>query len=209
MSRLFISPGACSFGAHVLVNILNAGHGQSIEVVKVALRQADSPIHKINPKGKVPAFALDDGAILTENGAILPYLGDLVPEAGLFAPFGSFERARIQEWIGFANSELHPSFRPVTRPEFYDPDPASHAALRRQGLRYLEKLLTFVDERLPSAGFLFGDGLSIADAYLGYFLSNVPRAGIAAGRFPAIEAYAVRYGQQEAVRAARAFEAVA
>jgi glutathione S-transferase len=207
MPTLFISPSACSFGAHVIVNILNAGYRQSIGVVKVPLRRADSPIHKINPLGKVPALQIDDKEVLTENSAILPYLGDLVPEAGLFAPAGTLKRARIQEWIGLANSELHGAFRAVFRPEYFNKDAATHANIRQQGLVNLEKLLAHIERKLPDSGLLFGETATIADAYLGYYLRNVSKLDLPAGKYPRIAAYVARYNDIDAVKAALAFEA--
>ena len=97
MTQLFIASGACSFGTHVVVRELNL----PIEIVKVPLRTAESPIHQINPLGRVPALRLIDGQVITENSAILPYLADLVPDTLLFAPAGSAERAQIQSWIGY------------------------------------------------------------------------------------------------------------
>ncbi|MDD4927250.1 MAG: glutathione S-transferase N-terminal domain-containing protein, partial [Methylotenera sp.] len=103
MPTLYYAPGACSFASHVILRTLEANHGLKPELISVKLRQEDTTIHQVNPLGRVPTLNLDTGELLTENGAILPYLGDLVPEAGLFAPAGTVERARIQEWIGFIN----------------------------------------------------------------------------------------------------------
>jgi glutathione S-transferase len=207
MPKLFIAPGACSFAAHAILKALEIGHGLHPEIIRVPLRQPDSPIFAVNPLGRVPALQLDTGEILTENGAILPYLGDLVPEAGLFAPVGSLERYRIQEWIGFLNSDIHGAFRPIFRPEFFNADPATQEGTKAQGLQRLKSLLEHIEKRLPAAGWLFGERFTIADAYLGYFLRGSARTGLPLEQFPAIEAYAARYENHPAVQAALAAEA--
>lgn len=48
-----------------------------------------------------------------KNGAILPHLASLNWPANLGAPQGSLELARIQEWIGFLNSDVQAFFAPI------------------------------------------------------------------------------------------------
>jgi glutathione S-transferase len=100
--QLFVARGACCLGAHVVVREL----ALPVEVVIVPLRTPGSPIHAVNPLGRVPALRFDAGAVLTENSAILPFLADQRPGTSLFAPAGTIERAQIQSWIGYLNSEV-------------------------------------------------------------------------------------------------------
>lgn len=206
MTTLYVSPGACSLGAIVALKALDIPH----ELVRVALRQPGSPIYDINPLGRVPTLQLDGGEIITENAAILPFLGDLKPEAQLFAPAGSVLRARIQEWIGFANSDLHPAFRPVTRPELFTDQPEAQQQVRKKGLERLHLLLGHVERRLGTleAGhWLVSEHFTIADAYVGVFLSWLPRADISAEeKYPAIHGYLKRWLAHPAVQAALAAE---
>ncbi|MCB5184380.1 glutathione S-transferase family protein [Methylobacillus gramineus] len=203
MTTLYVSPGACSLGAIVTLKALGIPH----QLVRVALRQPGSLIYEINPLGRVPTLQLDNGDIITENAAILPFLGDLKPEAKLFAPIGSLQRARIQEWIGFANSDLHPAFRPVTRPELFVDQPEAQQQVRKKGLERLHTLLGHVERRLPVGQWLVGENFTIADAYIGVFLGWLPRADIdAESKYPAIHAYQKRYISHPAVQAALAAE---
>ena len=205
MTTLYVSPGACSLGAIVTLKALDIPH----DLVRVALRQPGSPIYELNPLGRVPTLQLDSGDIITENAAILPFLGDLKPEAQLFAPAGSLQRARIQEWIGFANSDLHPAFRPVTRPELFTDQPEAQQQIRKKGLERLHTLLAHVERRLGAVQdqWLVGEHFTIADAYVGVFLSWLPRADISAEeKYPAIHAYLKRYLAHPAVLAALAAE---
>ena len=88
--QLFISPGACCLGAHVIVHELDL----PVDVVSVPLRTPDSPIHGVNPLGRVPALRLADGTVITENSAILPLLADQRPGTSLFAPVGNPDARR-------------------------------------------------------------------------------------------------------------------
>lgn len=204
MSKLYVAQGACSFGAHVAAREL----GLPIEIVKVPLRTPDSPIHKVNPLGRVPALVTDSGELITENGAILPYLADLKPEAGLGAPAGSVERAQIQEWIGFLNSDIHGAYKPVNRPNLFHPDEEVQKSIREAGITRLRDLIRIVQRKLEGKTWAVGERFTVADAYLGVFLRWLPRAGIEIGaEFPALAAYLERYNARDAVKTAAAFEA--
>lgn len=203
MPKLYVAKGACSLGAHVVLKELGIAH----EIVKVPLRQPDSPIFKVNPLGRVPTLVTDEGEVITENAAILPYLADLKPQAGLIAAAGSVERARIQEWIGLVNSDLHPAFRTVNRPNLFHPDEAQFPAVRAQGLTRLRDLLSAIQRRLEGKTWAVGERFTAADAYLGVFIGWLPRAGIdAAKEYPGLAAYGDRYHARSAVKAALALE---
>lgn len=202
MPTLYYAPGACSFAAHVILKSLEASHHLKAEYVKVPLRQPDSPIFQINPLGRVPTLKLDSGEILTENSAILPYLGDLKSDANLFAPVGTLERARIQEWIGLINSDIHYAHRPINRPEFYNENKETHDVIRSQGRAHLAKLYQHIEKKLGHSTWAVGQHFTIADAYLGYFLRNISRTGVPAENFPAIQAYIEKYNAHPAVIAA-------
>lgn len=167
MPTLYVARGACSFAAHLLVHELQL----PITVQVVPLRTPDSPIHAINPLGRVPAVQFEDGSLLTENSAILPWLAEQRPDSTLFAPPGTLERAQIQSWLGYLNSELHVgAFRPLNRPERYSADDSHHAAIRAQALQQLHATLRPIDEALRGRDYLVGARFTLADAYLGVFL---------------------------------------
>ena len=183
--ELFAAPGACSFGAHVIIRELEL----PVDVTLVTLSDASSRIKAVNPLGRVPALLLDDGTVLTENSAILPFLADLRPGTSLFAPAGSVERARIQSWIGYINSELHAgSLRVFNRPQI------------KAALLPLEKYLAGEE-------FLVGGRFTIADAYFGNFAALAGRLGDELAEYQAILAYARRFESRASVQAARAHEA--
>lgn len=202
--RLYVAPGACCLGAHVTVRELDL----PVDVVTVALRTPESPIRQVNPLGRVPALKLADGSVLTENSAILPFLADLKPEGGLFAPAGTVERARIQSWIGYINSEVHAAaFRPINRPERYSIDPAAYEGVRRRGREQLKNALLHLDRRLADRAFLEGGRFTIADAYLGVFVRWIEPFGDEFSDLEALARFRRAYNQRPSVRAALAAEA--
>lgn len=204
MPTLYVASGACSFGAHVVLKELNIPH--QIEVVP--LRTPDSPIHQVNPLGRVPTLKLDTGEVITENGAILPYLGDLKPEAGLFAPAGSVERAQIQEWIGFLNSDVHPAFRPIYRPEAYTPDTEAHEKIQEVGKERLLHFLNVLNQKLEGKTWAVGERFTIADAYLGVVSSWLEKRGLPLADYPNLAAFNERYKARPSVQAAQAAEQI-
>lgn len=199
----FAAPGACSFGGHVVIREL----ALPIPVHLVVLGEQGDAIRKINPLGRVPALLLDDGSLLTENTAILPYLADLVPGTLLFAAAGTSERAQIQSWIGYINSEVHAaSIRAINRPHLYSADSAAHDGIRAAGLERLRAAFAPLDRHLGDREFLVGDRFTIADAYFGLFAAYAAKFGDALAGFDAIACYSDRYENRPAVQAARNFE---
>lgn len=96
--KLYIAPGACSISPHIAV----IESGLPFEVVKVDFMRGKATSDgtdwsTLNPKGYVPALVLDNGQVLTEGAIIVQFIADLVPEAGLAPPQGSFERVRLAE----------------------------------------------------------------------------------------------------------------
>ena len=203
MTKLYIAKGACSLAPHIVVREL----GLPVEIIKVPLRTADSPINKVNPLGRVPALLLDGGELITENTAILPFLADLVPGTPLFAPAGSIERAQIQSWLGYLATELHVGiFRPSFRPERFSADPAAYAGIKSQALSNLHQPLAYLEQHLAGGLYLTGNRLTIADIYLGLFLGWASRIEGLLSQYPSLEKAFRQYQSRPAVIESLAFE---
>lgn len=203
MTTLYIAPGACSLGTQVVVRELQL----PIEIVKVPLRQADSPIHRINPLGRVPALQLDNGTVITENTAILPYLADLKPEAGLIPAAGTFERALVQSWLGFASAEIHAgAFRIANRGASWVTDTAAQQQLKDFGKSQLRKSFIHVNNVLENNTWITGDNFTIADAYLGVFVRWLAKFGDEFDDLQQLRRYRDAYESRPSVIAALQFE---
>ena len=199
--KLYFSPGACSLASHITLHEL----GVPFHAVKVDLEKrttaAGPRLDVVNPKGYVPVLELDDGTILTEGPVIMQYLADQHPKASL-APAGGMARYRLQEWLGFINSEVHKTYAPLFAPEA--PEATKQAARAKLGRRF-----DYLERELAKRMYLAGEAFSIADAYLYTVLGWAGFVDVDLGRWPELKKYHARIGERPAVKAAQQAERAA
>jgi glutathione S-transferase len=197
--KLYFSPGACSLSPHIVAH--EVGIPLTLVKVDTATKQlADGGDYwAINPKGYVPALQLDTGEVLTEGPAIVQYLADRKPEAKLVPAAGTLERYRVQEMLGYINSEIHktysPLFRATTSPE-----------LRKDREEYLRKRYQLIEQQLAKGPYLFGEQFTIADAYLFTVTNWANFLKLDMSGFPNLLAFQGRVAARQAVQAAMAAE---
>ncbi len=194
--KLYMSPGACSLSPHIALR--EAGLPFDTEVVTIHgdhKTQSGADYYAINPKGSVPALALDNGEVLTEGAAIVQYIADLKPEAKLAPPAGTFERYRLAEWLNYLAAELHKAFGPLFNKS--STEEAKTAARQNIG-----KKLDYIASKLADQPFLLGPQFSVADGYLFTLLSWTGKNGIELAKWPALASFVERVSARPAVQAA-------
>ncbi len=192
--KLFYTPGACSMASHIVASEA----GLNVDLVKVDLRAKKTEDGRdytaINPKGYVPALELDDGQILTEGTAIMQYLADRAPSSGLAPANGTLERYRLQELLGYINSELHKTFGPLFNPNV-------STEVREERVAYLNRRFAPIDKTLAGQPFLTGSTFTAADAYLFVIANWAGHAKVDLSAFPNILAFQQRVSSRPAVLA--------
>jgi glutathione S-transferase len=159
MLTLYYAPGACSLAAHIVLE--ESGEKYAPREVDLAGGEQRTPAYlKINPLGRVPVLALDDGYPLSENTAILPYLGK---RFGLW-PTDPVTESKALSLIGFLAAAVHPAHAHVSRPERYAADPAVFPALKQRGLETFHSYLKQIDAMLADRTW-FLDDYSVLDPY--------------------------------------------
>jgi glutathione S-transferase len=193
--KLYYAPGACSLSPHIVAREA----GIDVQFEKVDLRtktvKTEGDFWKINPKGYVPALEIAPGDVLTEGPAIVQYFGDLKPKSGLVPPAGSADRYRMQEMLGYINSEIHKAYSPLFSATTPD-------ATREDRKAHLHKRYKLLDDRLAGRDYLFGDKFTAADAYLFTVTRWAHAVKVDLSEFPNIAAFQERVAARPAVRAA-------
>jgi glutathione S-transferase len=200
--KLYYIPSACSLSPHIIANEL----GLPIELVRVdpatKRTEQDEDFLAINPKGYVPALQLDDGTVLTEGPAIVQYLSDLKPDANLAPSNGSMARYRLQEALGYINSEIHKPYIPLF-------NPASSDEVRAERRAYLRKHYGVIEAALGRTPFLLGRQFTIADAYLFVVTRWSEFVKLDLSQFPNLLAFQARIAARPAVQSALQRESLA
>lgn len=159
--RLYYTPGASSLAAHIILNEINV----DFDLVRVDLKthktEKGEDYYQVNPKGYVPALEINPGLVLTETVAILPFLAQHDPKQDLIPPSG-LGRAKVLEWVGYLNSELHDAYAVFfTKHKLTDEEKA-------KGYAEIDRLLSYIDKYLAESDYdyLVDDNFGPADAYL-------------------------------------------
>jgi len=190
--KLFYSPGACSQAPHILLHEIGLDHESARVDLKAKKLEDGSDYLAINPKGAVPALQLDSGEVLTENAVILQYLGDRTNWPEVLPPLGDFRRYRVLELVNFITTELHKRFS-------YLFSTTATADMKKLVIDDLSKKLDYIDQRLGDGPFLFGDDLTLPDAYL-FVMTGWADKFIGLDRWPNLRAFRERMMERPAVR---------
>lgn len=193
--KLYYAPGACSLAAHIVAR--EAGLPLGLDKVDLASHttQGGQNYRSVNPKGYVPAIALDDGSVLTEVAAIIQYLADQGSGSGLAPANGTMERYRLIEWITFISSEIHKGFGPLWNPS--TPDAVKAATKEKLATRF-----AYLDKILAAQPFLTGSTFTIADAYLFTVVNWTNYHHVDLSPFPHLQAFQNRVASRPKVQEA-------
>ena len=193
--KLYYSPGACSLSPHIA--LLEAG--LPYDLVKVDLRakklENGDDFLKVNPKGQVPALALDSGELITEGPVIVQMIADKAAGKNLAPARDSTERYKLLEWLNFITTELHKNFGPMFSPVLADEAKAFFKD------RVMAKF-KYIDSQLTGRDYLMGNHFTVADGYLFTMLSWADRMKFDLSSMPNLLAYKDRVAARPKVQEA-------
>lgn len=164
--KLYMTPGSCSTGIHVLLEELDI----PFEAYIVNLPAGDHRKREylaINPKSTIPTLVRDDGSALTEFQAIAYWLARAYPKAKLL-PEDPDGAARVIEMLAYVVGTLHGhGFARIFTTESFTSNEAEREAVRARGREIVERGFEIVNEALAGKDYVAGT-FSIADAALFY-----------------------------------------
>ena len=193
--KLYYSSGACSLSPHIA--LLEAGLPYDLVKVDVRAKKLESgdDYLNVNPKGQVPALALDSGELVTEGPVIVQMIADRAADKKLAPARDSAERYKFLEWLNFTTTELHKNFSPLFQPAIPD-DVKTFFKDRLLGK------FKYVDSQLAGRDYLMGKQFTVADGYLFVMLAWADRVKLDLSGLSNIAAYKARIAARPKVQEA-------
>ncbi|PDT72392.1 glutathione transferase GstA [Bradyrhizobium sp. C9] len=194
--KLYYTPGACSLSPHIA--LLEAG--LPYDLVKVDLRakklENGDDFLAVNPKGQVPALALDTGEMVTEGPIIIQMIADKAADKKLAPARDSNERYKLLEWLNYITTELHKNLGPMFSPVLAD-DAKAFFKDRAMGK------FKYVESQLAGRDYLMGNQFTVADGYLFTMIMWASdRLGFDLSGLPNVMAYKARVAARPKVQEA-------
>ncbi len=164
--KLYYAPGACSLADHIAMHEADMDFDRVKVDLKNKVTESGQKFDEINPKSYVPVVELDDGRRITENIAILSWIAKQAPQ---LAPADDADGLRLLQMLAFISTEIHKQFSHVFRPSS---DAEATAAREKISQRFA------LIEGMMQGDYLFGDKMSVADAYLFTMLTWAKKMGV-------------------------------
>ena len=207
MLKLYYSPGSCALASHIALEEA----GATYEAVRLNFKEDEQrkPDYlKVNPKGRVPALATDQG-IITENPAILAYVAQSFPAAKLAPVTDPFAFARVQAFTSYLCSTVHVAHAHNRRAYRWADDPAAIAAMQKKVPQSVGDVYALIEDGMLAGPWVMGETYTICDPYL-FTVSNwLAGDGVDLSKLPRVMEHNKRVSERPAVKRAIAQQTAA
>ena len=202
MLKFYYAPQSCALASHIALEEAGADY-EPVKVDFARNEQRQAEYLQINPKGRVPALATDQG-ILTETPAILFYIAQMHPAAGLAPLDDPFGLGRIQAFNSYLCSTVHVAHAHRMRGYRWADDPVALADMKRKVPQNVADCFALIETEMFAGPFVMGDRYTICDPYLYTLATWLEGDGVDPARFPKILAHRERMAARPAVQAVAA-----
>jgi glutathione S-transferase len=159
----------------------------------------DPEFLEINPVGLIPAV-IDGDVVLRESNTIVRYLATKHGPDTLY-PRDPIDRARVEQWMDWANYETSISLRGAFLGGMLNEPPWNNPWFIDQGRRQLTKEVGQLDQHLARSGpFITGQTFTVADIPIGLVVNRWFCLNFERPHYPAIAAYYERLSDRAAYR---------
>ena len=122
-----------------------------------------------NPIGRIPVWE-DKSGVLSESLAICLWLAEKDESKSLIFPEGSFERAKVHQWLSFAVSELEQPLWNIRRHfSIYPKEIQSQTILKSCQVEFKRAYLAVL-KSIKDGEYLINNTFSLADIFIGQTL---------------------------------------
>ncbi len=171
MYKLYGAPGCGSAIVEIMFILTGEAYKwENVEGFEDPGPQRDALL-TLNPLGQVPTLKLDDGSVMTESAAIALMLLDKHPH--MAPPAGTPERQRFYRLLVWFVANVYPTFTYGDNPPRWTQSGADELLAGTN--RYREQLYLWLETQLGSGPYIFGEAITLLDAYLAAMISWRPR----------------------------------
>lgn len=199
----YTAAGTCALATHIALR--EAGADFQLKKLDFAAGEQRDPAYlHVNPKGRVPALATEDG-VLTETPALLLFVAQRHPAAQLAPLDDAFALARMQELNSYLASTMHVAHAHKRRGARWADDAAAVEAMQRKVPQTMRDCAEFLEQQLDGP-WVLGQRYSVADAYLYTIAGWLEADGVDTRTLPRLLAHRARMNARPAVQRALAEE---
>ncbi len=182
----FGTKNSCSLATHIALE--EAGADYVFKRVDTAAGEQRTPDYlKINPKGRVPALATDEG-ILTENVALLQYVAQAFPKAKL-SPSDAFGMANLNAFNSYLSSTVHVNHAHKLRGSRWSDDPAVVEKLKIKVPQTMTDCAVMIENEFLATPWVLGTQYSTGDCYLHVITNWMIGDGVDLAKFSKLTAH--------------------
>jgi glutathione S-transferase len=205
MLTFYYAPRTCALATHIALE--EAGANYKAVRVDFSKGEQRSPEYlRLNPKGRVPLLVTGKGA-LTENPALLLYIAQTHPQVNL-APLGdAFAMAKLNAFLSYLCSTVHPFHAHKLRGARWTDDPAAQESMKAKVPQNMGDAFTLIETEYFAGPWTMGEAYSVADAYLFTIANWLEGDGVDPRRFPKVWDFMQRMAERPAVLRTLAQEA--
>jgi glutathione S-transferase len=196
---LYYAPNTIALAVHIVLEQAGAPY-RAVRLDFRISEQRDPDYLAINAKGRVPALATPRG-VLTETPAILTFLAQSFPEKGLAPLDDPFAFGRVQAFMAYLCSTVHPARAHGVRGGRWADDPAAIAELRRKAPEVVSECLELIEWGMFAGPWVMSGGYTICDPYLYTFCRWLAPDGLDIRRWPKLAGHFARMDADPVVRA--------
>lgn len=198
MLKFYYAPASCALAAHLALEYAQAPY-QAERLDFKAQQQRSAEYLRINPKGRVPALATEQG-ILTETPALLQFIAQSFPQAGLAPLDDAFLLAKVNEFNSYICSTVHVAHAHRGRGYRWADDESAIASMKKKVAQNMADCFALIEERMLKGPWVLGERFSTSDMYLFTVTRWLEGDGVDVARFPGVAAHMQRMQAEPVVQ---------
>ena len=183
MLTLYYAPNSCSLAPYIALVEAEAEFTPH-KVDFAAGEQNSAAYKKLNPKGRVPALATDQGTI-TENVAILGFIAEIFPKMRLSRK-DPFAFAQMQAFNAYLSSTVHVNHAHNRRGYRWSDDAAVIEGMKLKVPQNMTDCFNIINNDFFKGPWVMGEQYTVADAYLFTIAGWLAGDGVDIKNFPKV-----------------------